>query len=268
MIETSNIASTAQIHRLSEVHPDAIIGEGVVIGPFVTIDQDVMIGDGTKIETNAVIYEGTRIGSNCRIFPGAVLGAVPQDLKFIGEYTTTEIGNNTTIREYVTINRGTIAEGKTVIGSNCLIMAYVHIAHDCIVGDHVILVNNVNLAGEVKVEDWAILGGMTGVHQFCTIGKHAMISGGSLVRKDIPPFIKAGREPVSYAGINSVGLRRRDFSRETINEIQNIYRFIYQKGANTSDALAIIEKEMTASVERDEILHFIHNSKRGIIPGM
>ena len=268
MLDTCNLVSTAKVHRFAEVHPDAVIGDGVEIGPFVTIGPDVIIGEGTKIEANAVIYEGTRIGKNCRIFPGAVIGAIPQDLKFIGEYTTTEIGNNTTIREYVTINRGTIAEGKTVIGSNCLIMAYVHVAHDCSVGDHVILVNNVNLAGEVKVDDWAILGGMTGVHQFCSIGKHVMVSGGSLVRKDIPPYVKAGREPLSYAGINSVGLRRRNFSNETINKIQEIYRVIYQKGLNTSMALKQIETEFADSEVRNEILQFIQNSKRGIIPGI
>jgi UDP-N-acetylglucosamine acyltransferase len=198
---------------------------------------------------------GTRIGKNCTIFPGAVLGAIPQDLKFKGEYSTVEIGDNTTIREFVTVNRGTAARGKTTVGNNCLIMAYVHIAHDCKVGNNVILVNNTQLAGEVIVEDWAIISGMTAVHQFCRIGTHVMIAGGSLVRKDVPPFIKAGREPLSYVGINSIGLRRRNYSNEKITEIQDIYRYIYQKGLNTAQAVEIIEAEMPATQEREKRHH-------------
>ena len=201
---------------LAYVHSESKVAENVVIEPFVTIDKDVIIGEGTRIGSNVTIMPGTRIGKNCRIFPGAVIGAVPQDLKFKGEYTTVEIGDNTTIRECVTINRGTAARGKTVVGSNCLIMAYVHIAHDCVVGNSVIIVNSTLLAGEVIVDDWAIIGGMSGIHQFCHIGSHVMISGGSLVRKDVPPFIKAGREPLTYVGINSIGLRRRTFNNEKI----------------------------------------------------
>ena len=196
---------------LAYVHPEAKVADNVVIEPFVTIDQDVEIGEGTRIGSGVTILPGTRIGKNCRIFPGAVLGAVPQDLKFRGEYTTVEIGDNNTIREFVTINRGTAANGKTVVGNNNLIMAYVHIAHDCIVGNNIILVNNTQLAGEVIIDDYAILGGMSAVHQFVHIGPHVMISGGSLVRKDVPPYIKAGREPLSYVGINSIGLRRRNY---------------------------------------------------------
>lgn len=252
---------------LAYVHPDAKIAESVVIDPFVTIDQDVEIGEGTRIGSGVTILPGTRIGKNCRIFPGAVIGAVPQDLKFRGEYTTLEIGDNNTIREFVTINRGTAANGKTIVGSNNLIMAYVHIAHDCVVGNNIILVNNTQLAGEVIIDDFAILGGMSAVHQFVHIGPHVMISGGSLVRKDVPPFIKAGREPLSYVGINSIGLRRRNFSNEKIREVQDIYRYIYQKGLNTTQAIEIIEAEMPASLERDEILLFIKDSKRGIIRG-
>ncbi|MGE0018638.1 MAG: acyl-ACP--UDP-N-acetylglucosamine O-acyltransferase [Draconibacterium sp.] len=252
---------------LAYVHPDAKIAESVVIDPFVTIDQDVEIGEGTRIGSGVTILPGTRIGKNCRIFPGAVIGAVPQDLKFRGEYTTLEIGDNNTIREFVTINRGTSANGKTVVGSNNLIMAYVHIAHDCVVGNNIILVNNTQLAGEVIIDDFAILGGMSAVHQFVHIGPHVMISGGSLVRKDVPPYIKAGREPLSYVGINSIGLRRRNFTNEKIREVQDIYRYIYQKGLNTSQAIEIIEAEMPASAERDEILLFIKDSKRGIIRG-
>jgi len=252
---------------LAYVHPEANIADNVVIEPFVSIDKDVIVGEGTRIGSSVTIMPGVRIGKNCRIFPGAVIGAVPQDLKFKGEYSTVEIGDNTTIREFVTINRGTSAKGKTVVGSNCLLMAYVHVAHDCIVGNNVILVNNTQLAGEVIVDDWAILGGMSAIHQFVHIGSHVMISGGSLVRKDVPPFIKAGREPLAYVGINSIGLRRRDFSNEKIREVQEIYRYIYQKGLNISQAVEIIEAEMPASTERDEVLLFIKDSKRGIIRG-
>ena len=249
------------------VHPEAKLAENVVIEPFVTIDKDVIIGEGTRIGSSVTILPGVRIGKNCQIFPGAVIGAVPQDLKFRGEYSTVEIGDNTTIREFVTINRGTSAKGKTVIGNNCLLMAYVHVAHDCIVGNNVILVNNTQLAGEVIVDDYAILAGMVAVHQFVHVGSHVMIAGGSLVRKDVPPFIKAGREPLSYVGINSIGLRRRNITNEKIREIQEIYRYIYQKGLNISQAVEIIEAEMPASTERDEILLFIKDSKRGIIRG-
>lgn len=252
---------------LAYVHPDAKIADNVVIEPFVSIDHDVEIGEGTRIGSSVTILPGTRIGKNCKIFPGAVIGAVPQDLKFKGEYTTVEIGDNTTIREFVTINRGTAARTKTTVGNNCLIMAYVHIAHDCKVGNNVILVNNTQLAGEVIVDDWAIISGMTAVHQFCHIGTHVMISGGSLVRKDVPPFIKAGREPLSYVGINSIGLRRRQYNNDKIREVQDIYRYIYQKGLNTAQAVEIIEAEMPATPERDEILLFVKDSKRGIIRG-
>jgi UDP-N-acetylglucosamine acyltransferase len=252
---------------LAYVHPEAKIADNVVIEPFVTIDKDVIIGEGTRVGSSVTIMPGTRIGKNCRIFPGAVIGAEPQDLKFRGEYSTVEIGDNTTIREFVTINRGTVAKGKTVVGSNCLLMAYVHVAHDCIVGNNVILVNSTQLAGEVIIDDFVILGGMSAVHQFCHIGSHVMLSGGSLVRKDVPPFIKAGREPLSYVGINSIGLRRRNFSNEKIREIQEVYRYIYQKGLNISQAAEVIEAEMPASTERDEILLFIKDSKRGIIRG-
>jgi UDP-N-acetylglucosamine acyltransferase len=252
---------------LAFIHPEAKVAENVVIEPFVTINNDVVIGEGTWIGSNATIMPGVRIGKNCRIFPGAVIGAEPQDLKFKGEYSTVEIGNNTTIREFVTINRGTVAKGKTVVGNNCLLMAYVHVAHDCVVGNNVILVNSTQLAGEVIIDDFAILGGMSAVHQFVHVGPHVMISGGSLVRKDVPPFIKAGREPLSYVGINSIGLRRRNFSNEKIREVQEIYRYIYQKGLNISQAVEIIEAEMPASTERDEVLLFIKDSKRGIIRG-
>ena len=252
---------------LAYVHPNAKIADNVVIEPFVTIDPDVVIGEGTHIGSNVTILSGSRIGKNCNIFPGAVIGAIPQDLKFKGEYTTVEVGDNNTIREMVTLNRGTASKGKTVIGNNNLLMAYVHVAHDCIIGNNVILGNNTQLAGEVIVDNWAIVSGMTGVHQFCRIGSHVMIAGASRVSKDVPPYIKAGREPLSYVGINSIGLRRRNYSNDKIREIQDVYRYIYQKGLNTSQAVEIIETEVPASQERDEILLFVKDSKRGIIRG-
>ena len=252
---------------LAYVHPGAKIAKNVVIEPFTTIHNNVLIGEGTWIGSNVTIMEGARIGKNCNIFPGAVISAIPQDLKFQDEETTAEIGNNTTIREYVTVNRGTVDRGKTVIGNNCLIMAYCHIAHDCIVGDNCIFSNNSTLAGHITVGDHVILAGMTAVHQFCMIGNHAFVTGGSLVRKDVPPFVKAAREPLSYVGINSIGLRRRGYDPKKIQEIQNIYRILYQKNFNNSQAAQIIEAEMEATSERDEILQFIKNSKRGIMKG-
>lgn len=211
--------------------------------------------------------EGARIGKNCTIFPGAVIGAVPQDLKYKGEDTTAIIGDNTTIREFVTVNRGTAAKGKTVVGNNCLIMAYCHVAHDCVVGDNVIMSNAVQLAGEVQVDNYAVIGGGALVHQFCHIGPHVMLQGGALVNKDIPPFVKAGREPIAYAGVNSIGLRRRNFTNEQISEIQEIYRYLYLSGMNFSDAIDRIEAELPATKERDEIILFVRNAKRGIIRG-
>ncbi|MBD45556.1 MAG: acyl-[acyl-carrier-protein]--UDP-N-acetylglucosamine O-acyltransferase [Flavobacteriaceae bacterium] len=252
---------------LAYVHPGAKIAKNVVIEPFTTIHNNVIIGEGTWIGSNVTIMEGARIGKNCNIFPGCVISAVPQDLKFQDEETIVKIGNNSTLREYVTINRGTIDRGKTVVGKNCLIMAYCHIAHDCIVGDNCIFSNNSTLAGHVTVGNHVILAGMTAVHQFCTIGQHAFITGGSLVRKDIPPFVKGAREPMSYVGINSIGLRRRGFKSEKIREIQNIYRTLFQKGLNNTQAVRLIEAEMEATTERDEILQFIKNSKRGIMKG-
>ena len=252
---------------LAYVHPRAIIAKNVVIEPFTTINKDVEIGEGTWIGSNVTSMEGARIGKNCSIFPGSVIAAVPQDLKFNGEASTAEIGDNTTIRECVTINRGTSSRGKTAIGKNALIMAYSHIAHDCIVGDHCIFSNNSTLAGHITVGDHVILAGMTALHQFCSIGSHSFIAGGSLVRKDVPPFVKAAREPISYVGINSVGLRRRGFTSEKIREIQNIYRILYQKNFNNTQAVQIIEAEMEVSSERDEILQFIRNSQRGIMKG-
>jgi len=252
---------------LAYVHPGAKIAKNVVIEPFTTIHNDVVIGEGTWIGSNVTIMEGARIGKNVSIFPGAVISAIPQDKKFEDEDTTTVIGDNTTIRECVTINRGTSDRMKTVVGNNCWIMAYCHIAHDCVVGDNCIFSNNSTLAGHITVGDHVVLAGMAAVQQFCQIGSHAFVTGGSLVRKDVPPFVKAGREPLSYVGINSVGLRRRGFELEKIREIQDIYRILYQKNYNVSQAVQIIEAEMSATNERDEIIEFIKNSKRGIMRG-
>ncbi|MBQ4819191.1 acyl-ACP--UDP-N-acetylglucosamine O-acyltransferase [Aquimarina sp. MMG016] len=252
---------------LAYVHPGAKIAKNVVIEPFTTIHNNVVIGEGTWIGSNVTIMEGARIGKNCSIFPGAVISATPQDKKFNDEDTITEIGDNTTIRECVTINRGTADRMKTKIGNNCWIMAYCHIAHDCIVGDNCIFSNNSTLAGHINVGDYVVLAGMAAVQQFCSIGNHAFVTGGSLVRKDVPPFVKAAREPLSYVGINSIGLRRRGFSTEKIREVQNIYRILYQKNYNNSQAVAIIEAEMEATPERDEVLEFIKNSQRGIMKG-
>lgn len=253
--------------ELSVIHPEARIGKNVKIEPFVTIGADVEIGDNCWIGPNVSIMNGSRIGNNCKIFPGAIIGAVPQDLKFDGENSTVEIGNNVVIREYCTINRGTKASFKTQIQDNVLIMAYVHVAHDCIVEEKCILANNVNLAGHILVKKHAILGGLTAVHQFVTIGEHAFIGGGSLVRKDVPPYVKAAREPLSYAGVNSIGLKRRGYTLEQIHAIQDVYRVLYVKGYNISQALEIIQNKLAPSAERDNIVAFVKNAKRGIMRG-
>src|SRR5690606_4927000 len=235
------------IQPLSYIHPEAKIAPNVVIDPFSTIHRDVVIGEGTWIGPNVTIMDGARIGKNCKIFPGAVISAEPQDLKYEGEITTTEIGDNTTIRECVTINRGTKDRYRTAVGSNCLIQAYSHIAHDCIVGDNCIFSNSSTLAGHITVGDYVVLAGMVAVHQFCKIGSHAFVTGGTLVRKDVPPYIKAAREPIAYAGINSVGLRRRGFTPEQIAEIQNIYRVLFVQHRNLGKALDLVEAEFEAT---------------------
>ena len=252
---------------LAYIHPAAKIASNVVIDPFVTIDKNVEIGEGTRIGSNVTILEGARIGKNCTIFTGAVISAIPQDLKFKGEETVAIIGDNTTLRECVTVNRGTASKGKTVVGSNCLIMAYCHIAHDCVIGNNVIMSNATQVAGEVVIDDYAVVGGGALIHQFCHVGSHVMLQGGALVNKDIPPYVKVGRNPISYAGTNSIGLRRRGFTNEKICEIQEIYRYLYLSGLNNSDAVERIEAELPASKERDEIIMFVRNSQRGIIRG-
>ncbi|HLU88802.1 MAG TPA: acyl-ACP--UDP-N-acetylglucosamine O-acyltransferase [Cyclobacteriaceae bacterium] len=255
------------ISKLSEIHENTHIGKNVTIEAFTSIHEGVEIGDGTWIGSNVTIYPGAKIGKNCKIFPGAVISAIPQDLKFQGEESTVEIGNNTTIRECVTINRGTIDKKVTKIGDFCLLMAYVHIAHDCIISNNVIIANTVQVAGHVSIDEWAFVGGSSAIHQFVKIGMHSMISGGSLVRKDVPPFTKAAREPLSYAGVNSLGLRRRGFSSDTINHIQEVYRYLFLNSLNNSRALEEIEVNLPATKERDEIVNFIRSSERGLMKG-
>lgn len=252
-------------YPLSFINEGAQIADNVEIQPFVTIQDNVVIGEGTWIGSHVTIMSGTRIGKNSRIFPGAIVGSVPQDLKFQGEDSTLEIGDNVTIREYCTINRGTRANGKTVIGDNTLIMAYVHVAHDCVIGRNCVLANNVNLAGHIEIGDFTTLGGLVAVHQFVKIGPHVMVGGGSLVGKDIPPYIKAARYPLAYAGVNSVGLRRRGYSATVINQIQEIYRYFYVRGYNTRQAIQHIEAEVPFTEERDIILQFIRESTRGVV---
>ncbi|MBO4571215.1 MAG: acyl-ACP--UDP-N-acetylglucosamine O-acyltransferase [Bacteroidales bacterium] len=251
----------------SFIHPDARIGKNVEIGPFCYISGEVEIGDNCKIGPNVTIFDYVKIGGGCNIFPGAVIGGIPQDLKYEGEVTRVEIGENTTIRECATVNRGTAASGKylTKVGSNCLLMSYVHVAHDCVVGDNCILAGYTGLAGEVVIDDFATLGGGVLVHQFCHIGSYTMLGGGNTVIKDVPPFVLASRNPVVFEGLNIVGLRRKGFSNETIGEIKEIYRMIYQGGMTVSDACIAIKGAFPRSTHRDMILSFVENSGRGII---
>lgn len=253
------------IHPTAIVNPKAELGENVSVGPYTIIEGDVQIGDNTTIASQVLIADGARIGSGCRIYHGAVIATLPQDLKFGGEKTTFEIGNNTTVREFCTLNRGTQMRGKSVVGSNCLLMAYTHVAHDCIVGDNVILANAVQLAGHVTVEDWAIIGGLTGVHQFCRIGQHVMVGGHFRVTKDVPPYILASEEPLRFVGLNSVGLRRRGFPEETMRALKHAYRLIYRSNLNVSQAVARIREEVELIPEVLHILEFIEKAERGII---
>ena len=255
------------ISPLAQVSPKAILGDNIEVGPFAFIDDDVEIGDGCKIHPHATVYQYVKMGKNCEIFPGAVVGAIPQDLKFEGEVTSVELGDNVTVRECATINRGTKASGKYVtrIGSDTLIMSYSHVAHDCVIGSHCILVSYVGLAGETVVDDWAIIGGGAKAHQFSKVGCHAMVGGMCRINKDVPPYVLCGHEPLSYAGVNIVGLRRRGFSPDVIRNIKDIYDTIYYSGLNISDGCARVEAGFPQSEERDNILEFIKNSKRGII---
>lgn len=250
------------------IHKNAKLGQNVHVGMFSYIDDNVEIGDNTYIHPNVTIMSGIKIGSNCEIFPGAVLGARPQDISYKGEDTVAIIGDNTTIREFVTVNRGTIASGKTIVGSNCLLMAYVHIAHDCVVGNNCILANAVNLAGHVTVEDFVIIGGMNGVHQFITIGKHSMIGGSTGLRMDVPPYVKVAKAENSYVGVNSIGLKRRGYSDSDILLIHNIYKKLFVEHSNIGKAVIDIRENLPESEYKNEILDFVANSKRGLIKGL
>lgn len=255
------------LNNLRVVHPKAQIGQNVTIGPFTVIEEDVVIGDNCVIGSNVNIMNGARLGEGCRIFPGAVVSAIPQDLKYNGENTTLELGNGVIVREFCTLNRGTSDKFKTTVGDNCLIMAYVHVAHDCIIGKGCILANNVTLAGHITIDDYARLGGMVAVHQFVRISKQVMVGGGSLVRRDVPPYVMAAREPLSYVGINRVGLRRAGFDRDTIHHIEDIYRILFVQGHSTRRALEIIDQEIPPSPYREEIVQFVRSAERGVMKG-
>lgn len=254
-----------EIHETAIVHPKAKLGETVVVSPFSIIEENVSIDENTWIGPHALIASGARIGKNCKIHQGAVVGTIPQDLKFEGEETTIEVGDNTVIREYCTLNRGTKDRWKTEVGRNCLLMAYAHIAHDCVLGDNVIIANAVNMAGHVTIEDFAGIGGMTPVHQFCKVGQHAFIGGGFRIVKDIPPYILAGSEPLKFGGVNSVGLRRRGFSDQQILTIQRVYKIIYRKNLNVTQALTRIKEEFDLIDEVKIIVDFFESSERGVL---
>lgn len=256
------------ISNLASVHPNAKVHETAEIGPFVFIEDDVEIGAGTVIDANATICAHTRIGKNCHVFPSAVIGAIPQDLKFKGELTYTIIGDNNVFRECCTVHRGTASKGQTVIGNGNLIMAYCHVAHDCVVGNNIIMSNLTQLAGEVVVDDYAVLGGGTLVHQFSHIGSYVMVQGGSRVLKDVPPFVLAGREPIAFCGLNSVGLRRHGFDNDKIEYIHSIYRVLYQSDLNMSQGIDRILETIPQSPERDMIVEFVKSSPRGVIKGV
>jgi len=254
-----------KIHPTAIIDSEVVIGSNVTIGPYTWVHGDVVIGDNTEIGSHVVLLPGTRIGRECKIYHHAVLGEIPQDLKFGGEKTSAEVGDRTVIREFVTINRGTNAHKRTVVGTDCLLMAYVHIAHDCLIGNNVIMANAVNLAGHITIEDWVIMGGMTGVHQFCKIGQHAMVGGHFRVPKDVPPYIIAANEPLSYSGLNMIGLKRRGFSPDALKAMKNAYHLIYQSEYNVSDAVKIIESDGELTGEVRNIIEFIKTSERGII---
>lgn len=253
--------------NLAQIHPDAKIGEGVEIGPFTTIYGDVVIGEGTWIGPNVTIMDGARIGKNCRIFPGAVISAIPQDLKFAGENTTVEIGDNTTIRECCTLNRGTKDRMTTKVGSNCLLMAYVHLAHDAFVGDNCVIANSANIAGHVTIGNWVVIEGVVAVQQFIEIGDHSFIAGGSLVRKNVPPFIKVAREPLSYIGVNSIGLRRRGYSDEQVSRLEDIYRVLFVHNNTVVVGVKQIVDSFPDSDEKQIVLAFIQRSEKGVVRG-
>lgn len=256
------------ISPLANVSSKAQIGKNVTIEAFATIYDDVVIGDNTHIHPNAIIYPDTTIGNDCQIFPGALIGIVSQDLKYKGEKAKTVIGNNSIIREYATVHKGTADRMLTSIGANCMIMAYAHVAHDCIIGNNVILANYVGLAGHVTIEDFVIIEGYAAIQQFIIIGSHSFLAAGSKVRKNVPPFIRVARDPLQYIGVNTVGLSRRGFEKEVINQIEDIYRLMFVRGHNVTNALELIEQEIPASDVKTQIVDFIRNSKDGIVKGI
>lgn len=256
------------ISPFADVSSKSKIGKNVTIDSYAIIKEDVVIGDNCHIHSHAIIYPDTTIGNDCQIFPGAIIGIVSQDLKYNGEKAITVIGNNTIIREYATIHKGTADRMLTKVGDNCLIMAYVHIAHDCIIGNNVILANNVGLSGHITIEDYAIVEGFTGIQQFSTIGTHSFVAAFSVIRKNIPPYIRVARDPLQYIGVNSIGLSRRGFDQDTIHHIEDIYRLIFVRGLNMTNALEAIEKEIPNTEIRKQITEFIKNSKDGIVKGI
>ncbi len=253
------------ISPLAFIHPEAKIGENCEIGPFCYIDKNVVVGDNNRLMNSVTLLYGTRMGNGNVVFPGAVIGAIPQDLKFKGEETTAEIGDNNTIRENVTINRGTAAKGKTIVGNNNLLMEGVHVAHDVFIGNGCVIGNSTKLAGEVVVDDFAVISGAVLVHQFCHIGSYVMIGGGTRTGQDVPPYTMAAREPVAYCGLNLVGLRRRGFERELIDNIHNTYRILYQRGKLREECIAQVKAEIPMTKEIEYILDFVTSSTRGII---
>jgi len=256
---------------LTSIHPTALVdkkarlGDNVSVGAFSIVEAGVEIGDNSQIASHVLVAEGARIGKNCKIHKGAVVATWPQDLKFAGEPSIFIIGDNTTVREFCTLNRGTSALGKSQIGSDCLLMAYVHVAHDCIIGDHAILANGVQLGGHVEIGEWAIIGGMTPVHQFCKVGQHCMIGGAYRAVQDVPPYIMATGEPLRYAGLNSIGLKRRGFSSETVSVLKKTYRLIFRSKLNLTQALERIENELEPIPEVKNVIEFIRSSERGLI---
>ncbi len=259
---------SVNIDSRAAVSSKAQLGKNVTIGPFSLVDDDVLIGDGTWVGSNVAISNGARIGRECKIHHGAAIAGPPQDLKYAGETTYLEVGDNTIVREFVTLNKGTTASGVTVIGKNCLFMAYSHVAHDCQVGNNVILANCAALGGHVVLGDWVIIGGLTPVHQFVHIGEHAMIGGGFRVAKDVPPYILAGSDPLSFERLNIIGLQRRGFDDKALAALDQAYRLLYKSGLNVSQAVTRIKEEVERTKEVENLLAFIANSKRGIIPGL
>ncbi|MGH7446704.1 MAG: acyl-ACP--UDP-N-acetylglucosamine O-acyltransferase [Longimicrobiales bacterium] len=254
----------ARIHATAIVDESVELGTDVDVGPYTVIGANVVIGDGTRIGPHVVIERDTHIGSECRVHPGAVLGGDPQDLKYTGESALLVIGDRTVVRECVTLNRGTAARGRTGIGSDCLIMAYAHVAHDCIIGDHVVIANAVNMGGHCDIGDWVVVGGVTAIHQFVQIGAHAFVGGSSAVRKDVPPFVKAAGDPLRLYGLNSVGLQRRGFTDQERAQLRRAYRLLFQSKLNLREALGATRLELDSTLHVDTLLDFIERSERGV----